>query len=465
MHIKQHYFLAVREDNTVKIYDVLTIGGGPAAITIAKILGKKKAVGVIRPENFSMIYCAMPYAIEETVSLEKTFKQDSLVTDSGADLIRDKAVNVDFDKKTVTTASNETFGYEKLVIATGATPFLPPIEGIGYEGVYVFKWEDDLKRLNEAVKEKKLTKAVVVGAGAIGVELALALKHCGLETHLVDMVDSVLPNLLDPDMAVQAEQQLQAAGLELHLGSRTEKIVGNQRAEQVILDSGEVIDLTDEANPYGIVVFAVGMRADVKIFRGSALDIGNIGIVVDSKMQTNIPDVYAVGDCAQFVSGITGELTEGKLATNAVPMARMLAKNMLGARREYTGFYNGAATRVGDLFVGGTGLSEKAAAKEFEVVVGYSELTTTFPIMPEAKPVKMKLVADRNSLRVLGAQVVSGNPVTDKVDIITLAIQNKLTVNDLAGFSYSAQPYQSFFPANNLIVACAEEIISQVGAN
>jgi NADH dehydrogenase/NADH oxidase (H2O2-forming) len=83
--------------------------------------------------------------------------------------------------------------------------------------------------------------------------------------------------------------------------------------------------------------------------------------------------------------------------------------------------------------------------------------------MPEAKPVKMKLVADKKTLRVLGAQVVSGNPVTDKVDIITLAIQNKLTVNDLAGFSYSAQPYQSFFPANNLIVACAEDILSKVG--
>lgn len=447
----------------MKTYEVLTIGGGPAAITIAKILGQKKSVGIIRPEKFSMIYCAMPYAIEDIVGLEKTFKQDSLVTDSGADLIRDKVVSADFDKKTVTTELGETFGYEKLVIATGASPFLPPIEGIGYDGVYVFKWEDDLKRLNEAVKEKQLKKAVVVGAGAIGVELALALKHCGLETHLVDMVDSVLPNLLDQDMAVQAEEQLKAAGLELHLGSRTEKIVGEQRAEKVVLSTGEVIDLTDDENPYGIVVFAVGMRADIDIFRGTALEIGKIGIVVDSKMQTSIPDVYAVGDCAQFISGITGELAEGKLATNAVPMARMLAKNMLGADREYDGFYNGAATRVGDIFVGGTGLSERTAEKTFDVIVAYSELTTTFPIMPEAKPVKMKLIADRKTLRVLGAQVVSGNPVTDKVDIITLAIQNKLTVNDLAGFSYSAQPYQSFFPANNLIVACAEDILSKVG--
>ncbi len=446
----------------MKKYDVLIIGGGPAAITIAKILGKVKKVGVIRPEDYSMIYCAMPYAIEKVVALEKTFKQDGLVTEAGADLIRDKVASVDFDKKTLLTEQDQSFAYDKLVIATGSTPFLPPIDGIDFEGVFVFKWEEDLKCLNEAVRTHKLKKAVVVGAGAIGVELALALNNSGLECHLVDMVETILPNLVDPEMAVEAEAELRNAGLKLHLGSRTEKIIGANRAEKVVLDSGEVIDLADDKNPYGIVVFAVGMRPRVKIFKDTQLEIGKLGIVVNSKMETNIPDVYSVGDCAQYHSGITGELTEGKLATNAVPMARLLAKNMLGENREYGGFFNGAATRVGDLYVGGTGLSEEAAKKKYEVVTCHSELTTTFPIMPEAKMVKMKLVADKKTLRVLGAQVVSGNPVTDKVDIITLAIQSKLTVADLANFSYSAQPYQSFFPANNLIVACAEGILSQV---
>lgn len=449
----------------MKTYEILIIGGGPAAITIAKILGKKKEIGVIRPENFSMIYCAMPYAIEDIVEMEKTFKQDSLVTGSGADLIRDKVVSVDFGGKTLQTEGGETMGYESLVIATGSTPFLPPIEGVGYEGVYVFKWEDDLKRLNEAIKEKNIKKAVVVGAGAIGIELALALNSCGMETHLVDMAETVLPNLLDADMSASAEEQVKKAGLQLHLGSRTEKIVGNGEAKQVVLNTGEVIELADEDNPHGIVVFCVGMRAGVELFKDTELEIGRMGIVVDNKMQTNIPDVYAVGDCVQFASGITGELTEGKLATNAVPMARLLAKNMLGADREYTGFFNGAATRVGDVFVGGTGLKEDVASKHYDVVVGTAELTTMFPIMPDAKPVKMKLIADKSdkrNLQVLGAQVVSGSPVTDKVDIITLAIQNKVTVNGLANFSYSAQPYQSFFPANNLVVACAEDILSQI---
>ncbi|MEA3362942.1 MAG: FAD-dependent oxidoreductase, partial [Thermodesulfobacteriota bacterium] len=446
----------------MKKYELLVVGGGPAAITLAKILGKVKTVGIIRPENYSMIYCAMPYAIEKVVALEKTFKQDSLVTEAGADLIRDKVARVDFTEKTVFTEQEQTFGYEKLVIATGSIPFLPPIEGADYEGVHVFKWEDDLKCLNEAVRTKKHKKAVVVGAGAIGIELALALNNSGLECHLVDMEKTVLPNLVDPEMSAEAEAELVKAGVKLHLGSRTERILGDNRAEKLVLNTGEELDLADEENPFGLVVFSVGMRPRVKIFADTPLDIGKNGIVVNSKMETNIPDVYSVGDCAQYISGITGELTEGKLATNAVPMARLLAKNMLGANREYTGFFNGAATRVGDLFVGGTGLSETAAKKLYDVVTCHSSLTTTFPIMPEAKPVKMKMIADRKTLRVLGAQVVSGNPVTDKVDVITLAIQNKLTMIDLANFSYSAQPYQSFFPANNLIVSCAEGILDQV---
>jgi hypothetical protein len=165
------------------------------------------------------------------------------------------------------------------------------------------------------------------------------------------------------------------------------------------------------------------------------------------------------GDCVQFISGITGEPVFGKLATNAVPMARMLSKNLLGDDRIYKGFYNGVATKVGKYFVGATGLTEALAKNRFDIVTGYSELTTTFPIMPNAKMAKMKLITDKKSLKILGGQVVSEIPVTDKVDIITLAIQADLTVKDLTSLSYSAQPYQSFFPANNLVVACAEEIL------
>ncbi len=439
-------------------FDILVIGGGPAGITIAKILGKTKKVGIIRPENNSMIYCAMPYAIEGLMSIEKVFKKDSLVTDAGADLIRGKATDISFDKRIVTVNDDNIYQYDKLIIATGADPFLPSINGVNLKNVYVFKTQQDLEYIDKAVKLDKIKKVVVIGAGAIGIELAQALNHVDVETHLVDMAESVLPNFIDADFSKEVQEELVDLGIHLHLSSRVKSVEGVNTAESVSLASGATISLEDS----GIVVFAAGMKASDDLFKNTALEIGKQGIIVNNKMETNIKNVYAVGDCTQFVSGITGEPILGKLATNAVPMARMLAKNLLGADRVYKGFYNGSATKVGKYFVGGTGISEAAGKDKFDIITGYSELTTAFPIMPNAKMARMKLIVDKNTLKIVGGQIIAEVPVTDKIDIVTLAIQSNLTVNDLISFSYSAQPYQSFFPANNLVVACAEDILTKL---
>ncbi len=451
----------------MKHYDIVTIGGGPAGITIAKNLGKIKKVAIIRPEEFSMIYCAMPYVIENEISLEKSFKSDDLVTDSGADLIRTAVTDVDFDNKTVTTEDGEAYGYHSLIIATGADPILPPIPGADAKGVFVFKTGKHLCDLTETIDKYDIEHAVVVGAGAIGIEVAQALNKVTKGCHLVDMTSHVLPNLVETDMIGPVEEKLVQSGVQLHLNAKVEKLEGGEWVSGVVLDNGENISFRnpDENNgskPRGIVVFSVGMRARTDLFTDSALEIGKQGIVVNDKMETNIKDVYAVGDCTQFTSGITGEVVPGKLATNAVPMARMLTKNFIGDDRRYPGFFNGAATKVENLYVGGTGLKESEARKFFDVVVSYAELSTIFPILPNSKKIKMKLIADRKTRRVLGAQMVSGSPVIDKLNTVTPAIQNEMTVQHLAELSYAAQPYQSFYPANNIIVACAEKILDQL---
>lgn len=454
----------------MQTYDMLVIGGGPAGITLAKNLGRTRKMGILRPEDHSMIYCAMPYAIEGLMNVEKTLKSDHLVTNAGAELIRDRAIAVDFAKKTVSTEQGQTLGYETLVIATGGTPILPPIEGVALQGVMTFKTEQDLRTILSRI-ENGVKKAVVVGAGAIGIELAQALNHKGLETHLVDMESHVVPNMLDAEMLEDAEQELVKAGIHLHLQHRVIKLTGDTVVENVHLDKGQTLHFgsLDECSEGGegtelpgLVMFAVGTRPDIDLFKDSPLHIGKNGIIVNDKMETNIPGVHAVGDCVEFTSAITAEVWPGKLATNAVPMARLLSKNLTGADRRYAGFYNGAATKIGEQFVGGSGLTERFARDKYDIVVGYADLTTAFPIMPSAKQVKMKLIADRKTRKILGGQVVSGEPVTDKVDLITMAIQYKITVDQLVNFSYSAQPYQSFFPANNLLTAAAENIIQKL---
>ena len=248
--------------------------------------------------------------------------------------------------------------------------------------------------------------------------------------------------------------------------------LGQAGRPEHILDAGEIIHLDTANGPKGpnqeklpgMVIFAVGMVPEISLFKDTGLAIGEDGIIVNNTMETNISGVYSVGDCAQFTSGITGKVISGKLATNAVPMAKVLGFNLLGVQRTYPGFFNGAATKVGKFFVGGTGLSEKSARESgCDTVCGYSESTTRFPIMPDAKPIRVKLIADRNSHRLLGAQIVSGEAVSVRVDLFTFAIQKETTIEELTDLSYSAQPFQSFYPAANIIVSAAEDVLKKLG--
>ena len=456
----------------METYDIVVIGGGPAGITLAKMLGQARKMAIIRPEDHSMIYCAMPYAIEGLLDGEKTLKRDELVTDAGADLLRKTATSIDFEEKVVSFSDASQIGYDKLVIATGATPFIPPVPGSNLAGVTGFKTEADFNRIN-GLLGSGLDKAVVVGAGAIGIELALALKARGADVDLVDMADSVLPNLLDQDMSEPLCEELAQAGVRLHLKAKATELHGKTGVERVSLDNGQVIqfDSRDDCTQSqadavnGLVVFATGMKPTVSLVIDSMMEVGRDGICVNDKMETSIPDVYAVGDCVEFKSGITGEVVPGKLATNAVPMAKVLGWNLLGQDRTYPGFFNGAATKIGSTFVGGTGLSEASARENgVDAICGHSEVTTQFPIMPEAKKMRMKLIVDPASRKLIGAQIVSGEPVTGRLDLLTFAIQQGTTVDALTQLSYSAQPYQSFYPAANGVVLAAEDAIAKLSA-
>jgi len=437
--------------------EILIIGGGPAAITIAKNIQSKKEVTIIRPEDHSMIYCAMPYAIEKILSVEKALKSDNIVTETGARLIRDYVENVDFNTKVVTTKNGDFFTYEKLIIATGAEPVVPPIEGFNLKNVMSFKSEEDLKHVMDLV-DKGLKEAVVVGAGAIGIELTQALNKRNVKTFLVDMLPTILPNMMDGQLMYEVQEKLADSGVILKLENKVTSLKGENHVEEVALENGEPIKFDSEP----LIVFAVGMKPSVEIFKNTELEIGKTGIIVNDKMETNIPDVYAVGDCIEFNNAITGDIGLGKLATNAVPMGKLLAKNLLGENRKYEGFYNGAATKVVDYFVGSTGLSEKAATKKgYDIVIGTAKFTTAFPVMPFAKEIKVKLIFNKENKKILGGQVVSGEPVTDKVDQITMAVQFGITVDQLVQFSYASQPYQSFYPANNLLVHASEQALKQ----
>jgi NADPH-dependent 2,4-dienoyl-CoA reductase/sulfur reductase-like enzyme len=449
-----------RKADVVNKSEILVIGGGPAGITFSakvKKLNPDRSITLLRSEEHSMVYCAIPYAIEGLFQPEKVFKRDALVTDIGVRLVKRKVVSVDLHAKRVVDDAGEEYTANIFFLATGASPLRPSLKGAHAENVYTVKTQQDMEALI-AKLAAGARRAVVVGAGAIGIEQATAYQARGLDTYLIDMASRVVPSMLDEDMAEKVHTALKAKGIHLLLSTRvTHFELEGHRVKAVAMSDGARIELNPERD---FVCFAVGMKADVNLFAEQGLEINKSGIVVDSRMRTNISGVYAAGDCCSYISIIDGKPVDGKLATNAVPMAKIAARVVCGKDDEYSGFVNGAATCAYEWRMGSTGFTAEAAEQRgFKTVIGWGETTTLFPMMPGAGALKVKVVADARDLRIIGAQVLSTLPVTDKIDTLTLAIQRRLTLKGLTRLSYSAQPWQSFFPARNAIVEACENAL------
>ncbi len=440
---------------------ILIVGGGPAGIQssrMAKMLSPEKRVIVLRPEPFSVIYCAIPYAIERIIPMESIAKRDELVTEPGAELWRVKATSVDLDAHVVTVEDGRSIQYEQLLIVTGARPFIPPVPGHQLDNILTVKTAEDARRIAEKVTEAQ--QAVVIGAGAIGIEQALALRSHGISVTLVDMAPHPLPGMIDAEFGNEVIEWLQSAGITWKGKAGLSSFEGEKAVSAVVLEDGTRIPLEEGRD---MVIVCVGVRPDLSLVENTDLGREKDGLIVNEKMQTTRPDVYAAGDCVHFVSGIDGKPIGGKLATNAVPMAKVAIKNMLGIPCSYPGFFNGAATCVSEWRVGGTGFTESVARQRgFQTVSGWGETTSRFPIMPGAEKIRVKLVADAGSGRILGGQVIGKEAVAERIDVITLAIQQGMTLAGLAQLSYSAQPWQTFFPARNAIVQAAEDGLKQL---
>lgn len=438
--------------------DILIVGGGPAGIQATrtiKEIAPKLRVTVLRPEPYSVIYCAIPYAIERLIDMSTIAKRDELITDVGAELLKTAAVSVDLDAHLVTTQAGQAIHFGKLLVATGAVPFVPPVDGHDLDNIMTVKTRTDAEMISDAAD--KASRAVVVGAGAIGIEQAQALRRRGLEVDLIDMADYPLPTMIDGDFGQQVQDWLVETGIVWRGGAKVSAFAGDSAVSSVELDDGTSIELEEGKD---IVIVCVGVRAELGPFADTPLERETDGLLVDDQMRTNLPDVWAAGDCVHFVSGIDGKSLSGKLATNAVPMAKIAAQSMLGIPARYPGFFNGAVTCVADWRIGATGFTEAFAQKRaFTTIVGRGETTSRFPMMPGARKVQVKLVADVTDGRIIGGQILGPEAVAERIDLITLVIQQRMTAADLSQLSYSAQPWQSFFPARNAIVQAAEGIL------
>ena len=445
---------------------ILVIGGvaaGASAASKAKRIDPDANVKIIQEENVvSYGACGIPYLIEGIINnIDELIERppDLFKSKYGIDVaVNTRAYKIDRFKKQVysinTQNHDETiFDYDCLVITTGAKAIIPKLNGINQEGVFFIRNYTDGMRINDSKITKNANSCAIVGAGLVGLEVAEAFKKRGrlaerelqggrenvgrtggsrdsMDVTLVEMADHVLPNLLDKDMANIVQRELEDNGVKIVLGERVEEFQGRDgKVNSIKANTGRKIDSD-------FVVIGIGVRPNSEIARDTGIVLGQSNAIkVDEYMKTNIPDIFAAGDCAAARNYITNKDMYLPLGTTANKQGRIAGENAAGGNARFRGIAGSAITKVFDLFVGKTGLtSEEASKNGFDPIEDIIEDITRASYYPDNKPIWIKIVVDRKTRRMLGSQIVGGEGVKERIDLISLALLLKADITDLASY-------------------------------
>ncbi|MDH7477323.1 MAG: FAD-dependent oxidoreductase [Candidatus Bathyarchaeota archaeon] len=340
-----------------------------------------------------------------------------------------KVPKIDATKKAVLTTdktgNTEEIPYDSLIIAAGASAFTPPIKGREKSGIIPLRTIEDGQRIDQAVKEGAKS-AVVMGAGLIGLETAVALQEKGLKVTVVEMLPQILPAMLDTDIAKMVQEMLEQKGIKILTNKPVEEFLGAEKVTG-IMAGGEQINAD-------LFVSAFGVRANTQLAVDAGIATGETrAIKTNARMETNIKDVYAVGDCAESTHIVTQKPVLQQLGTVAVRQGKVAGINAAGGYALFTGVLGSAVTQLYDTQVGVTGLTETAAQRaRIETVAGTISSKTKADYYPGALPIKVKLVVEKESQRIIGAQIIGGEEVTQRINAISFAIQKQMTVRELA---------------------------------
>lgn len=437
--------------------DILVIGGGPAgtiSATTARLNYPEKKILLMREKERGLIPCAIPYMLASLRDPEQNCTSYAAVESKGIRTVVDKAVKIDREHKTVLTEKGDIYHYEKLILALGSKPMLPPIPGIEKKGIWPIK--KDVDYLEDLVAHVKSSKNVLVlGGGFIGVEIADELSRLeGLKVSLVELLPRLLANSFDPEFSQMAEEKLRSNGVSIFLGTKVEEFLGDESVSRTRLSSGEELE-TD------CVVLGIGAVPNTKLAVDAGLDLGKgRGIWVDEYMRTVDPDIFAVGDCAGKRDFFTRKDAPVMLASIATAEARIAGANLyrLKVLREVKGTIGIYSTYVGGLVLGSAGITENTATREgFEVSVGTAEVVDRHPAtMPGATKSFVKLVFSKESEALLGGQVAGGISCGELINSIGIAIQKRISLTELETLQMATQPCLTAPPTTYPLVLAAQ---------
>lgn len=424
---------------------VLVLGGVAAGTKIAaKLMREDRNNEVIvlnKGKNISYAGCGLPYYVGHVIEdkeqlIVNTPEKYSKLT--GVKVYTEtEATKVDPQAKTVTAVDVNTgvetvYDYDKLVISVGASPVKPPIEGCDLENVFFMRTPDDAIRLRELVDGGEIKRAVVVGAGYIGLEIAENLKLQGVRSFVLDMAPHVLPGF-DVEMSEYIENKLMEAGIPVVTGVAVTGIEGDGKVEKVLTSK----------KPYkaDLVVLSAGIKPNTAFLEDCGLEMIKGTIVTNEFGETNLPDVYAAGDCAMVKNALTGKAAWSPMGSTANIAGRVIAQNMMGAGLQYRGVLGTAVCKLPELNVGRTGLTEEQAKAEgFDPISVITVVDDKAHYYPDTSTFIIKMIADKETEKLLGVQVIGSGAIDKVVDIAVTGMMCKATLSDLADMDLAYAP-------------------------
>lgn len=424
---------------------VLVLGGVAAGTKIAAKLMREdrgnEVVVINKGANISYAGCGLPYYVGHVIEdrdqlIVNTPEKYSKLTGVTV-LTETEAVKVDPEArkvvaKNVKTGEEQEHTYDKLVVSVGASPVKPPIEGCDLENVFFVRTPEDAIKIRDIVDAGNIKRAVVVGAGYIGLEIAENLKLQGVRPFVLDMAEHALPGF-DPEMAEYVEGKLQESGIPVVTGVAVTGLEGDGKVEKVITSK--------KAYKADLVVLSAGIRPNTAFLEGIGLEMFKGTVLTNEKGETNLPDIYAAGDCAMVHNALTGKAAWSPTGSTANISGRLIAQNMMGAGLSYRGALGTAVCKLPGLNVGRTGLTEaQAVAEGFQPVSVITVVDDKAHYYPGAGTFIIKMIADKETLRLLGVQVIGAGAVDKVVDIAVTGIMLKGTLTDLADMDLAYAP-------------------------
>jgi len=438
-------------------------GGATTAARLRRIDESAEILIIERGAHISYANCGLPYYIGETIpDRDDLFVQspENFKESYNVDVkVRNEVTAIDREAKSVEVKdleSGEVFteSYDYLVLSPGAEPIKPPIPGIQDKAIFTLRSVPETDAIKTFVDEQKPKKAVVIGAGFIGLEMAENLHQRGLFVTIVEMAQQVM-NTVDYDMAALVHQHLKAKDVEFYLKDGVSSFDRSENGLKVVLQSGKRI-------PTDMVILSIGVRPEGKLARDAGLEIGTTnGIKVDKYLRTSDAAIFAVGDAVEFEHPITGAPTITYLAGPANKQGRICANNIVfGPKNEYQGAIGTAAAKVFELTVGSTGANEKQldrAGKKYKAVMTHSSSHAGY--YPDAMPISIKTIFDPDTGRLLGAQAVGYDGVDKRIDLMATVIKSGGSIFDLTEIEHAyAPPYSSAKDPVNIAGFVAENV-------